>query len=564
MFAHMGGVQVMQAVGLHLFSSGCQELKVWSIEDLMCVFVFPLAATAFCHLGNVFACGTDSTIVLWQLHPTDPRIYERLWPSPGEARHSVHHHHALSQLHVKEERDRMAMGSTEEEARAHVICVWENAAVAILTEIRHLQGRGPTPPRCWWEAGSPQQDTDRFGVWGLTSFPLPDMPGIVGVASFGVYLVVASEVQVVLLDMHHHRLAATMRPTLPTDRDAEVGLIFCLATTTHTLITGHEDGTLLRWCLDTHTTTAVLPAGHGDTVWALVCPNSSVVISASADAHVAVTHLEHCTLLQTLTHHTGGVLCVRMVGARLVSGSEDTLLCVWHQAPLGGFMGKPSVLSKHTDCVNGLQALDPRRVVSAGGDGLVAVWDVVTSSCLHAWQAHATSIATIGTLGDFLLSIGYDSTLRLWSLRCPFLDAMLAELPWAGKQLACISAPHTVFAADHPRGRLSMFTLFHNISGQPPADAHNGEAGTAMDHPADCSHASVLLAEQYGRQALMLDQQATRAQLLPPPAPVQDVPDFLPILTSALHTGPSAEAPCQTQRPRIHWFDPHRHTPSAD
>ena len=63
--------------------------------------------------------------------------------------------------------------------------------------------------------------------------------------------------------------------------------------------------------------------------------------------------------------------------------------------------------------------LPPGRVLSAGADKLVRVWDTFTGQELFRLVGHTDAVAavTVSPDGDRAASAGHDGTVRLWDLR---------------------------------------------------------------------------------------------------------------------------------------------------
>jgi WD40 repeat protein len=103
-------------------------------------------------------------------------------------------------------------------------------------------------------------------------------------------------------------------------------------------------------------------------------------------------------------------------------------------------------LGGHTDAVRGVAfAADGQRLVSAGEDKTLRLWDVPTGREIHRMARHTAGATCCAADGDVALSGGRDQTLRLWDLRNG--QELHIFTPSAGTVLAVALSPDGRFAA---------------------------------------------------------------------------------------------------------------------
>ena len=161
---------------------------------------------------------------------------------------------------------------------------------------------------------------------------------------------------------------------------------------------------------------------------------------------------------QVLRGHTAPLTGLRFTpdGQRMVTGSEDGTVRVWH---LG--TGTGTVLRGHTGHVKHL-ALSPdgRTLASSGKDGTVRLWSVETGEALGLLRGHGQEAALVFLPEGRLLSLGEDDTLRLWDVgmgesRVLFqggMDFPVLALSEQGRHVVFLGAEGQVWLLDLEHG----------------------------------------------------------------------------------------------------------------
>lgn len=136
-------------------------------------------------------------------------------------------------------------------------------------------------------------------------------------------------------------------------------------------LSGSFDTSAIRWSLDRNVALQVMRF-HDGAVNAVAYLNDGRIVTAGADAHIAIWTPGKQTPDKVLNGHTGPIVDVAVSpdGKTLASASWDRTVRLW---PLGG--GAPRVLEGHTQNVNGVAFTpDAKRVVSVGYDATLRIW----------------------------------------------------------------------------------------------------------------------------------------------------------------------------------------------
>jgi len=145
----------------------------------------------------------------------------------------------------------------------------------------------------------------------------------------------------------------------------------------------------------------------------LIYPNKSIV------GRLALSH--------KLEKHTGCVNTVSwsMCGRYLLSGSDDTHLCIWDWENNG--ILKASFGTRHTSnifCAKFMPFTDNSRIITCARDGVINVFDLEQSMKLkerfRQYKCHSDSVKKLVTYSDspnLFLSCSNDGTVRRFDLR---------------------------------------------------------------------------------------------------------------------------------------------------
>ena len=198
-----------------------------------------------------------------------------------------------------------------------------------------------------------------------------------------------------------------------------------------------SDGTLRLWSHQGKLLNTFIE--HMDTVWHVsFSPDSQHLISASEDNTLRLWHTEK-GLLQTLEGHSGGVWCAAFCpyGKWVASGGADGAIRLWSvRKEENGqiwLAPHPVLLNGHRDWVRSV-CFSPKGdfLASASDDGTVRLWsldgDVLNSAdalgsdfsqILPSLDGHEGVVWDVDfdATGERLVSAGADGTVRVWDLR---------------------------------------------------------------------------------------------------------------------------------------------------
>jgi WD40 repeat protein len=109
-----------------------------------------------------------------------------------------------------------------------------------------------------------------------------------------------------------------------------------------------------------------------------------------------------------LLGHTNPVRTMAFYKNFLISASQDTII-FWDLNT-----------KKYAHTILGLQIIfrlvvQDSHLFSAGSNGIIYIWDLITRTCIKSFHAHNDWIRTVRVKGNKLVSSSDDYTIKIWS-----------------------------------------------------------------------------------------------------------------------------------------------------
>jgi WD40 repeat protein len=158
---------------------------------------------------------------------------------------------------------------------------------------------------------------------------------------------------------------------------------------------------------------AIHALDHGH-VWSATTDGARFA-TAGADQRGRLWDREGNPGVELIGHH-GAVTAIRLAGGVVLTGGEDGTTRLW-DATTGALRGTIDNLGTFVRNVD----LDREgRLASViGADGVVRVWDAATDRVIGAWPGHQGEAVWVGFAPDAtrLVSAGLDGRVDVWDLR---------------------------------------------------------------------------------------------------------------------------------------------------
>ena len=181
---------------------------------------------------------------------------------------------------------------------------------------------------------------------------------------------------------------------------------------TNYLICGHEDGTIVKWCLETYERITSRFLFKMIAKMELTKDNKNIVITVAETAQLLNFELETCRVFEG---HTNGVwgLAVLDDSQRIVTGSYDDTAKVW-DIETGQCL---VTFTEHTDDVNTVVALSDDRVATGSDDWSIKIWYASNGELIYNLTGHAGYVISLAVLPDGrLISGSRDCTICIWDI----------------------------------------------------------------------------------------------------------------------------------------------------
>ena len=118
-------------------------------------------------------------------------------------------------------------------------------------------------------------------------------------------------------------------------------------------------------------------------------------------------------------------ICISPNGRYLVCGSSNEKIHIYDMKTMKSI----GDLTKHTGAITCLEFVDNMFLISGSEDNTICIWRVHDWQCLHILGGHKEAVndISIHPSGKVALSVGKDTTLRMWNLitgKCAFTRSL--------------------------------------------------------------------------------------------------------------------------------------------
>ncbi len=168
--------------------------------------------------------------------------------------------------------------------------------------------------------------------------------------------------------------------------------------------------------------------GHTDCVYCVIIDEAdgrgvhARVITGSRDHTIRIWDVETLQCLGVWHGHRGSVLCLRLVGDTLYSGSSDGCMIIWdYRAMLDGDQDGDVTHAikarlQHKDFVLDI-VVDERHLVTCCKDGVARKWNRDTLQLELEYQAHKSPVNAGRLRGDHIVTIGGKGSVHHWEVK---------------------------------------------------------------------------------------------------------------------------------------------------
>lgn len=177
------------------------------------------------------------------------------------------------------------------------------------------------------------------------------------------------------------------------------------------LASGSGDDRLIIW--DAESGEALLTFHQGneyDVTTLAFSPEGDRIATGDGENQLKIWDAATGDEIETLTGHEEPITCVAYTPrGHLISGSWDDTLRIWKD-------DGPLILRGHTGDVTALAVdAESSRIISAGEDKTLNVWDALTGERLKTLRGHAESVASLALSPDGTMIIsGSLEAIRIW------------------------------------------------------------------------------------------------------------------------------------------------------
>lgn len=213
------------------------------------------------------------------------------------------------------------------------------------------------------------------------------------------------------------------------------------------ILTGSRDRTIRIWDARTYRCTRILGV-----------PSRSVPIASSPLVNSSGCRpftklfsqqyrIESESTSKRLIHHVGSVLCLQYDDELMITGSSDCCCIVWD---IRADWTPIRRVRYHNAGVLDV-CFDRKHVVSCSKDTTVCLWDRLTGELIHRLTGHRGPVNAVQLRGNLAVSASGDGVAKLWNL---VSGNCIKEFPSKDRGMACVEfSPdsRTIFAGGNDR-----------------------------------------------------------------------------------------------------------------
>jgi WD40 repeat protein len=253
---------------------------------------------------------------------------------------------------------------------------------------------------------------------------------------------------------------------------------------------GSEDATIRLWDTTRESSISLLGNGKGSISCLRFIPLGDLLVSGCRKNTLKIWDLASSKMRSNITIHKGALRDIQITGDRLVTASNDRTVKVWdvnfrsgqsythslrdHGGPvlctsLGGpadpnictgstdgivrvwdlryvRKGPRLTLKGHLGSVSCIQR-DFTKLVSAGEDGNLKVWDMHSGLCLKDIKGHLSGVTCISFRDASIFSASWDGSVRVWDIDGgPIVETTAASIVVSSKNPNVSSSSTTTSA----------------------------------------------------------------------------------------------------------------------